>query len=116
MLQINNLLKLNTNPIIIIHSRISHTEKLGLVAYSVIGLSTLNIVYMAAVINYAAQTEMMIDLLNGIKTLVKRSFVDGNRYNNITTAMTVHVFGCFLILPHHFSFVYNYNYAGHHKS
>ena len=62
--------------------------------FSVIGFSAFDIVYIAAVINYAAQSEMMIDLLNALKMLVERSFVDGNK---ITDAMTVHIFGCFSI-------------------
>ena len=67
--------------------------------FSVIGFSAFDIVYIAAVINYAAQSEMMIDLLNALKMLVERSFMDAN---GITDAMTVHIFGCFSILPHHF--------------
>ena len=53
--------------------------------------------YIAAVINYAAQSEMLIDLLNGIKMLLEKGFPNDNNsgYENITIAMTVYNFVVF---------------------
>ena len=78
-------------------SRISHTEKRGLIIFSLIGFSTFDVVYIAAVINYVAQSELLIDLLNGIKMLVEKGFPNDKNsgYENITIAMTVYIFVVF---------------------
>ena len=78
----------------IIFSRISHVEKYGLITFSIIGFFTFDVVYIAAVINYAAQSEMIIDLLKAIKMLVEKGFSNDNNsgYENINSAMKVYTY------------------------
>ena len=45
----------------------------GLLAFSLFGLTVLNVIYVAAIMNYAVQSEMMISLLYSIYGLVESS-------------------------------------------
>ena len=47
----------------------------GLLAFSLFGLIVLNVIYVAAIMNYAVQSEMMINLLYSIYGLVESNLL-----------------------------------------
>ena len=63
---------------------IEGSEKIGLVTFSIIGFIFFDVVYVVAVMNYAAQSELNIYLLRAIRMLVERK-----QYENMDMAIKV---------------------------
>ena len=69
------------------HTRIQGAINHGLTIFSHIGFIFFDVVYVAAVMNYVAQSEMNIYLLCAIKSFV----LDNKYHNNMKEAMKVSV-------------------------
>ena len=67
------------------HTRIQGATKLGLIIFSLIGFIFFDVVYVSAVMNYVAQSEMNIYLMSAIKSLV----VNNKYHSNMKAAMKV---------------------------
>ena len=64
--------------------RLEGPKKLGLIIFSLVGFLFFDILYVAVVVNYAAQSEMNIYFLRAITSLVKTK-----KYDSLETAIKV---------------------------